>query len=127
MVLAVEILDTSFLVSLYLRADSNHKRAISILKGLNGDMALPITILHETLTVLNYKSGIKKCRLAHTHLHSNKRITIYHFDKEDSDAIEAEFFSAQNLSMADCSVLYLAKKSGSKILSFDKKLLSKLK
>ena len=117
----VKVLDTSFLVSLFLAQDSNHQDAEDLAqKNLDEQLLLPEPILHETLTVILYKSGIEKCREVYDRLVHNKQIEVVRFNQNESEEM-AEMFLDQKtkLSFQDISVVYLSKKSKSKALAFD--------
>lgn len=122
----MKILDTSFIVSLFLLQDSNHQNAIELFeKNIDEQLLLPEQVLQETLTVTLYKAGIEKCKKVYERLTSNEQISLVRFTQTEIDEI-TNIFLAQSgkLSFPDFSVIYLSKKSKSKILSFDKDLLA---
>lgn len=117
----VIVLDTSFLVSFYLTQDIKHKAALKLAEENESEtMLLSEVILFETLTVLNYKGGLKLAKEAYDELLSNKQIKFFHFTELEKEEI-TELFFKQNakLSFADVSVIYLATKSKLKTLTFD--------
>ena len=125
----VIVLDTSFLVSFYLTHDVNHEPALKLAEENNPEtMLLSEVILFETLTVLNYKGDLQLANEAYSELMANKQIRFFHFTELEKDEI-TELFFKQNvkLSFPDVSVVYLAKKSKSKVLAFDEKIMKALK
>jgi predicted nucleic acid-binding protein len=125
----MKIADTSFLVSLYCPSDENNARALGILRE-NKDEAIMIcdTILFETLSVLNYKEGIGKASEAYNDFVGNEKIRMRHLnEKEKNDVILEFFFHSGNLSVADASIVYLAKKTKSQVLAFDRKIIQATK
>ena len=131
MVFPVIILDSSFLISFYLTEDENHSKALTLAeKSSSETMLLSDVVLSETLTVLNYKKGLEFSKEAYEELMSNKYIKFFRFTELEHEEILDLFFKQKfKLSFADSSVVYLAKKSNSKVLGFvrniDKELSSK--
>ena len=124
MVFPVMILDTSFLVSFFRQHDENHKKAVEIAsKNDKEEKLLPELIYFETLTVINYKEGIAAAKEVNEYLVANQHIRLYAFSDEEKQEMLAEFFAQEKqLSVEDASVVYLARKTGSKTLSFDDRL-----
>ena len=59
----MKILDTSFLVSLFMSEDENHPKAVELFeKHREDEMLLLDTILFETLTLLNRRKGMAMAR-----------------------------------------------------------------
>lgn len=125
----VIVLDSSFLVSFYLTQDENHENALKLAEKNNSEtMLLSEVILFETLTVLNYKGGLQLAKEAFDELMANKQIRFFHFTELEKDEILDLFFKQNiKLSHADVSVVYLARKSRSKVLAFDGKIIKELK
>ena len=129
MVFLVIVLDSSFLIAFYLAQDSQHKNALKLAEqNIEETALLSETILFETLTVLNYKAGIELAKEAYQELMANKYVRFFHFTELEKDEILNEFFNQKSkLSFADVSVIYLARKSKSKVLAFDDGILNKTK
>lgn len=125
MVLPVKVLDTSFIVSLFLVQDTNHQKAEDLTqKNLDEQLLLPEPILHETLTVILYRAGIEKCREVYERLVRNKQIELVRFNPEESEELARMFLGQRTkLSFQDVSVVYLSKKSKSRALAFDNAIL----
>ncbi len=124
----VIVLDTSFLVSFYLTQDENHENALKLAEENRSEtMLLSEVILFETLAVLNYKGGLQLAKEAYDELMANKQIRFFHFTELEKDEITESFFQqTTKLSFQDVSVVYLAKKSKSKVLAFDDKILKEI-
>ena len=125
MVFPVIVLDSSFLVSFFREEDSNNSEAIGAFKrNADNEMLLPETVFFETLTVLNYKSGMTLARQAYEKLLSNRQISFYPFSEGEKLCFLHEFFAAGGkMSVPDASVVYLAKKTGAEVLTFDKEII----
>lgn len=116
----MKVLDTSFLVSLYLATDENHSKAVALAKENSFEsLLISDVIFFEFLTVLNYRAGIIEARKAHDELLNNKFLTLVHFSENEKAEILNLFFSRKKLSIADCSVLYLVKRHNIEALCFD--------
>src|SRR5271157_2372175 len=121
MVFHVKVLDTSFIVSLFLVQDMNHQNAEELAQNnLDEQLLLPEPILQETLTVILYKVGIEKCREVYDRLVHNKQIEVVRFNQNESEEMARMFLDQKTkLSFQDMSVVYLSKKSKSMALTFD--------
>lgn len=126
MVFRVMILDSSFLVSLYRTEDGNNPKALEFLRqNKEEELLLCDLVLFETLTVLNYKGGISLAKEAYNDLIANMKIQILHLNETETSEILGEFFSQKTeISFEDASVVHLARKTGSKVLAFDRKIIS---
>lgn len=122
--LHVIVLDTSFLVSLFLDEDSNNSRAMGLFqKHREDEMLLTDEILFETLSVLNVKGGMELARLAYRELVANSKLTFLYLNESERKEILNEFLEQKgNLSVADISVVHACRKTLSKPLSFDRAL-----
>ena len=117
------IVDSSFLVSLYLPGDENNSRAVNQFHGMLDDqLVIPEYVLVETLTVLNYKAGVDLAMSAYHKLMDNGRVTVYDFSASELDEIITIFSSIGGISVADASQVFLSKKLGCKVVTFDKQL-----
>ncbi len=125
MVFPVKVLDTSYLVSLFLARDTNHQKAEGLAqKNLDEQLLLPEPILHETMTVILYLAGIEKCREVYDRLVHNKQIEVVRFTRDESEELARMFLGQRTkLSFQDVSVVYLSKKSKSRALAFDNGIL----
>lgn len=122
----VIVLDSSFIIAFYLSEDSNHEKALKLAEQNSEEtMLLSDVILFETLTVLNYKAGIKRAKEAYDELLGNRYIQFLHFTEIEKNEILAQFFEQKKkLSFADSSVVYLAGRGKIRVLTFDKEILA---
>ena len=124
------VIDSSFLVSFYHSGDSNHAKAIALAREASSEeKVLSDIILLETLTVLGSRAGMECAKKALVELVSNASIRMFYFSEDERMEIINEFMAQAKcrLSTADISVIYLAQKSGSAILAFDKTLAKEAK
>ncbi|MFH0927361.1 MAG: PIN domain-containing protein [Candidatus Micrarchaeota archaeon] len=121
----MRILDSSFLVSMFVEDDAHHSKALAILDtDPDETWILPDLILFEFLTVIRYNKGVQAARAAYGDLMANKHVQLRHFEPGEQTAILDLFFSSPlSISTADAAVAYLCKTLGSPALSFDDNLL----
>jgi predicted nucleic acid-binding protein len=115
------ILDSDFVIGMYLNTDSNNEKALAIYEKYQHFCITNIN-LYEIATVLS--------RL----LPQNEAVTIVSNIMNDLSPIAIDFnrdweveiisiynsFTKKNISFVDCTVLFLAQKHNYKIASFDK-------
>jgi predicted nucleic acid-binding protein len=125
MVFPVIILDSSFLISFFRDQDVNNGKAMDLAEKYESEeMVLSDVILFETLTVIAYKDGIPAAKIAYEWIAGNRKIRYVCLTYEEKQEIIGEFLSQQKkTSIADASVVYLAKRSKSPILALDEGLL----
>jgi len=120
------LLDTSFIVALFIEKDNLHKKALSLLPKIEEENCfITEDIVKELITVLNYKHS------------TNETIDIMDkLKKEDSfiqilpeilGIFEQTFdvfkkLPSHKFSYADCLLISLSEFYNAKILTFDKKL-----
>lgn len=80
-------------------------------------------IIDEVVTVLQLKAGYEKASMVLELLLNNESVEFQSTPKEEFFEI-AEYFKKQKskLSFTDCSIVLLARRSGARIITFDKKL-----
>ncbi len=119
------VLDSSFLVALYRKEDENNHKALDwVQRNKYEELLLSDVILFETLTVLNYKNGIETAKEAYDDMRRNKRIRIAYLDEQTKLEILEEFFNHEGkFSLPDASVIHLARKTDSHVVTFDKSML----
>ena len=125
MVFPVMVLDSSFLVSLFLPEDSNNLKALSLFEKHRGDeMLLTDIVLFETLTILAYKKSASFAKDAYRDLLSNRKLHLLYLNENEKKEI-LESFLEQNgkLSVEDISVIHSCKKALAKPLAFDREIL----
>ncbi len=125
----IYIADSSFLVSLALAEDENHKKAVAELKKIkDGKILICNHVLHETLTVLLYKRNSFFCRGFYQAISMTDGIIFKFIPMEEENEILNDFLSQESkLSFVDISVKNIAEKSGYCILAFDRDLLKAAK
>jgi predicted nucleic acid-binding protein len=125
MVFPVMVLDSSFLISFFRKADTNNDKAIAMLKEHEtGDLYVSDVILFETISVLGKKDGTAFAKEAYGWLADNSQVRIVYFDDMQRIEILQEYLSKDgHMSVADISVLYLARTTGAGVLAFDEAIL----
>lgn len=123
------VLDSSFIVSLFLPDDENHAKALELFgKHSAEEMLCTDIVLFETMTVLNYKKGIAFVKDANTRLMENRKLQIVYLNENERKEILAEFLEQTGkMSMEDVSVVHTCSKTLSSALTFDKEILKKLR
>lgn len=118
------IADTSYLFSLFNEDDDLNPSALEIFGGLMEETILvPDRVLEELFTITSYKLGVGTASLYLRKITSNAKFAIYCFDKEERDAVLRLAESKKvRMSFVDYLVLYLAQKTGEKLLCFDRQL-----
>ena len=121
----MKVLDTSFLISLYITRDQNHLKAMKMAEdNKNEEMILSDMILFETLTVLRYKGYPGLDGEAYRELNSNRQVRIFEFNNLEKQEIIKRFLNEKRkLSIADISVIYLAQKTVCEMLTFDEEMM----
>lgn len=128
MVFPVIVLDSSFIVSLFLPEDDNHAKAEQLMsEKKEEDMFLSDLVLFETLTVLSYKKGGAFAQDVYEDLSANRKIHLFNLNEQEKGDILHIFFSLAKMSIEDASVIYLAKKTNSEALCFDRQIIQHLK
>lgn len=129
MVFRVIVLDSSFLVSLFLPHDENHARALGLFeKHRSDEMLVTDIILFETLTVLNYKAGVEFAKNAYGQMVANRKLQVVYLNEAERREILEDFFAQkEKMSMEDVSIIRACRKTLSTVLSFDKKLVGKIR
>lgn len=122
------IIDSSFLVALYITDDSQHEMAEKIAKQM-ADIEKKIImhpyVIQEVVTILTYRIGITLANRFLDDLFSSKSVSI----PQVNTLQEADFFKRVNrrMSFTDITLVHLAKQISVPILSFDRQILSLLK
>ena len=118
------IADTSYLFSLFNEDDDLNPSALEIFGGLAKETILvPDRVLEELFTITAYKLGTDAAGVYLRKITSNSRFAVYYFDKEERDAVLRLAESRKvRMSFVDYLVLYLAQKTGEKLLCFDRQL-----
>jgi predicted nucleic acid-binding protein len=116
------IIDTDFLFSFYDSSQSTHLQSTTIMDMYgDSDWYLSNLVLQEIATVISYRLGFEDCQKI-LNLVVELELKNIFLNELDTDNIWKLFYKYQkkNISFVDCSNLYLAKKLGYKIASFDR-------
>jgi len=124
----MKVLDTSFLVSLFIIEDENHPKAVEIFeKCSNEEMLLLDTILFETLSLLNRRKGMAAARETYEILLANSKLQVHYLsDAQRKEVLEIFLAQKGRLSLADFSVVHACKTALAAPLAFDKDLLKQV-
>jgi predicted nucleic acid-binding protein len=115
------ILDSDFVIALYLPSDSNHVKAFNIYQQYDDYSILSIN-LYEIATVLSRLLNQDEAIIVFCNIIKDFDEIVVDFEREwEGDIINIyNSFSKKNISFVDCSILYIAKKLNAKIATFDK-------
>ncbi len=119
------IADTSFLISFYDKDDSNHSRAVELMRQYEkGRILINDYVIGETATVLLYKKGFDAALRFISIIEETGTFKIIHMGNPDFDSCISTFKKQKNqLSFIDASVVYLAQLLGEGIATFDENML----
>ena len=122
------IIDSSFLISFYDKDDSNHGKAVEILeKNRTRVLMAPEQVIGETATVILYKKGLSASKEFLSVIQQTENFQIIFTAGEDfSKTVEIYANQKHQLSFIDALVVYLAKKTGLDVLTFDKNMIKEL-
>ncbi len=122
----MKIVDSSFLIALYVEEDVQHPKAARIFEETNEELELPFEVLTEMLTVISGLKGINEVNLVFDKIKKNNQFVIREPLSPDSHRQILTFFLSQKqedrLSYIDCLQVVIAKKENKEIISFDKKI-----
>ncbi len=122
------IIDSSALVSLIVKADSNHKKATQISQEIieiQNELILPYEVFAETINVIGKKSGKKEAIEAVNYCIEYHEKEVITFSATNSELIirGSEKFSdlKKSVSFTDCLVMAFADEFDTKVIfGFDK-------
>lgn len=122
------IVDSSFLVALYITDDSQHEMAEKIAKQMmdvEKTIIMHPYVIQEVATILTYRMGMILTKRFLDDLFASASVRIPQVNAPQ----EADFFKRVNkrMSFTDITLVHLAKQMGVPILSFDRQILSLLK
>ncbi|MCD6482812.1 MAG: PIN domain-containing protein [Candidatus Aenigmarchaeota archaeon] len=116
----MKVVDSSFLVALFLPEDVNHKKAKEIFEKEDLFM-VPFDIIKETLTVITYKKGIEYSSKIWDFISSSNSFEIA---LGSSEKIVNFYLSLKKkISFFDASVLYFALTNKAEPCTSDKQLM----
>ncbi len=113
------VVDSSFLVALFLPYDINHEKAVDEFSKAES-LVIPYEILMETLTVLLYKEGIEFVREVYDLIESADIFIVFKSRKYAESALDMFLNQTDRLSIFDCMAISLAKVLKQELLSFDR-------
>lgn len=122
------IIDSSVWVAFFLENDSLHDRALKLEKQILHTKYIPDFVYFEVCTVLRKKGGLTSCVTFIEFIEKSQDIEVVSFISDITSF--STFFlqkSYENLSFVDSTLVYLYKKDGCAILTFDKEILKFLK
>ncbi len=123
------VLDSSFLIAYFVEMDANNSRALELAERHEKEsMLLPDLVLYESLTLICYRKGAQGAKEAYEKISGNSQILLREFAMDEKREILGRFLSQKaKLGFVDTAILYLAEKTGSGIISFDRQLLKNKK
>ncbi len=123
------ILDSSFLVAMFLSEDGHHKEAVSAsLAHKNEKWIICDRVLEETFTVLMYKRGVLFGASAIDLLKQGLGLETCHLHPEEVVQIwENTKMASKKISFIDQVVIYLCKKHNAQPLCFDEQIIKETK
>lgn len=119
------LIDSSFLVALFLEGDVHHTEILNFFDDLSkGSIRFYVShrVLEETATVLVYKGNKQICNKFIDFIENDMRFQLI----EDNHQEELKFYRKQmnnRISFVDASLIYLANVFNLKILTLDKDLI----
>ena len=118
------IVDSSFLIALFIEEDELNERAIEFLERNKEESLLLLDrVLEETFTVITYKKGIDSALSAVEDLQKNKNIIIHKIEENEFNSImELAIKLKRKISFVDYSLIYFYLRTRDKVISFDSEL-----
>ena len=119
------IVDTSFWISYLINNDINHFLSMKFVDSSirKGEIFISNYILMEIYTVISQKMGkVYLNDIVKKEIFSNSNVIVLFVNEKDNSNIYKEYLkiNIKDASFVDLSILYIAKKHGLKILTFDK-------
>lgn len=114
------IIDSSVWVALFLDADTQHPKATRLFPVLALPIYVPYCVIVEVATVLTYKHSKEQADGFLKYLDGNRDIVLI----DDTLQDEMLFFRslAQKISFTDAALIFLSKKLGVRLVTFDRQL-----
>lgn len=114
--------NTDFILNLLVKSESNHTKAISLIKSIVADQEWYLKLVHfELATVLSRKFDQG---FAIRVLEGFSQTSLNPLEFSDQDEAETwdlfRSFKNNNISFVDCANIVVARKNNLKILTFDK-------
>ena len=107
-------------MALFLDFDTQHKKAERILQKISSIIYVPYCVVAEVTTILTYKHSKELANNFIAYVRNNKDMSIIANDTLD----EMDFYTAlpYKLSFMDSSLIFLSRKLGATLVTFDKQL-----
>ena len=117
----MHLLDSSVWIALFIEDDSCHARAELIFVSLTGIVYVPYCIVLEVVTILERKHSLQQALKFLSFIENDARVLLVNDDIHE----EVDFFVGlgESTSFVDASLLFLSKKLGAQLTTFDKNLL----
>ena len=114
------IFDSSIWIGLFLDFDTNHRKAARLMQEITGIIRVPYCVVSETATVIAYKHSKEQADNFLLYIVDSEKILLL----DDVVRDEAEFYRSlpYRISFTDASLLLLAKKYKTRLITFDKQL-----
>lgn len=124
------LLDSSVILAFFNEEDFFHDASVELFKRYEEDgrdLAVSDYILNECLTVMLRKRNLTESKILLDFLLNYKKLELFYLD-EDGFMETIEEFKEQkdNLSFIDCSIMWMVKKNGFEVATFDKNLIKEL-
>ncbi len=120
------LLDTSFLVSLWIPEDSLHEKAHELFQDISHEVLLihPY-VIHEVITVLAYKNKQKEIATFITFFQESQNINVLSLDIKNECSLYLKY--NKKMSLIDIILTDLAKMYSYNLVTFDKQMLKLFK
>ncbi len=116
---SMNLLDSSVIISLFRKEETNHRKACEIFANLQG-FIISDYVLSEVATVLRLREGLRIATKAVTLLKWNTDVEIIRLTDGELEMTTHLFLREKTqLSFVDASLLILAKKRKLRLVSFD--------
>jgi len=120
------LLDTSLLIAFFNDKDVFHSKAVEKFKEFEKqrrNLAISNYILNEAITVMLRRRNLQMSKQMLKFLLNYDKVEVFHVDEKGFfDIIEVFNNQKDTLSFVDCSIVWMAKKHGFAVATFDKNL-----
>lgn len=122
------IVDTSFLISFYDEGDSNHLRAVELMRRYEKErLLINDYVIGETATVLLYKKDLETALQFISIIEQTGTFKVIHMGSQDFASCCSAFRKQKNqMSFIDASVVYLARLLNDGVATFDENILKEV-
>lgn len=114
------LVDSSVWVALFLDFDAQHRKAERIIRNLDSQIYASYGVIAEVATVLAYKQSKASANHFISYLRDNRDFAIINDDALE----EMNFYAsiADKISFVDAALIFLSRKLGAELITFDKQL-----